>query len=71
MTCHKSFRVVRFLRYIDRTERMILRSGLTFAEAKAHITDPSSSSRMVEGIAGMSRDEQAGDWFDGVEEEPP
>lgn len=65
-----TYRIVRFFRRAE-THRMIIRSGLTFEEAKAHCNDPESSSRTAKGIAGMSKPETAGDWFDGIEEEPP
>ncbi len=63
-----SYRIVRFYRKGSRRRRVIDR-GLTLEEARAHCSNPETSSSTCTSAAGRKRTKELGDWFDGYEED--
>lgn len=61
------YRIIRFYEsaYI---RRRIIATGLTLEQAKAHCSDPETSSSTCTKAAGKARTKRLGRWFDGFEE---
>jgi hypothetical protein len=60
------YRIVRMYRCAGIRRRIIARN-LTLEEARAHCSDPETSSRTATSRAARRRTRQLGDWFDGYE----
>lgn len=63
-----TYEIVRFFSNTER-RREIIASGLTLDEAKAHCSDPETSSRTATDPAKVEYTARVGHWFDGYEEE--
>lgn len=61
------YRVVRFYESAP-IRRRIIAKGLTLEQAKAHCSDPETSSSTCTKAAGKARTKRLGRWFDGFEE---
>ena len=61
-----TYKIVR--NYFYGTPRTIKR-GLTLNDAKAHCSDPETSSNTCTSSVGKSRTKRLGKWFDGFEKE--
>lgn len=56
--------------YFDsRSPRRTIARGLTLEEARAHCSDPETSSRTCTSAEGKRRTRTRGPWFDGYEKE--
>lgn len=58
-----TFSIVRFFRDSDR--RNVIATGLSLEEARAHCSDPETSSSTCIGVNGKARTRRNGPWFDG------
>ena len=63
-----AYRVVRMYKDAAIRSRVIAR-GLTLEEARAHCSDPETSSSTCRRPHNVRRTKRLGDWFDGYEEE--
>jgi hypothetical protein len=61
------YRIVRFYESAP-IRRRIIAKGLTLEQAKAHCSDPETSSSTCTKAAGKARTKRLGRWFDGFEE---
>jgi hypothetical protein len=61
------YRIVRFYESAP-IRRRIIAKGLTLEQAKAHCSDPETSSSTCTKSAGKARTKRLGRWFDGFEE---
>ena len=61
------YRIVRFYESAN-IRRRIIDTGLTLEQAKAHCSDPETSSSTCTKAAGKARTKRLGRWFDGYEE---
>lgn len=61
------YNIVRFYRDAA-IRRRIIRRGVSLAEAKAHCSNPETSSRTATSAAAVRRTARLGPWFDGYEE---
>lgn len=61
------YRIVRFYESAP-IRRRIIAKGLTIEQAKAHCSDPETSSSTCTKAAGKARTKRLGRWFDGFEE---
>ena len=70
MSKHKGtrYRVVRMFRDNSQANKIIA-TGLTLEEARAHCSDPETSSSTATGLAETILTKNFGPWFDGYEEE--
>ena len=59
----------RIVRHFASGEKEDIDSGLTLEEAKAHCSDPNTSSRTATGAAEVELTAAKGAWFDGYDEE--
>ncbi len=48
--------------------KRVVKTGLSLAEAKAHCSDPETSSRTCRGARAKARTRRFGPWFDGFTE---
>ena len=62
-----TYKIVRFFR--DTERKVTIEKGLTLEKAKAHCSDPETSSRTATSADALSRTEKYGPWFDGFDEE--
>lgn len=62
------YRIVRFYESAP-IRRRTLAKGLTFEQAKAHCSDPETSSSTCTKAAGKARTKRLGRWSDGFEED--
>jgi len=60
----RRYRIIRFYRNAGIRKRTI-DTGLTLAEARAHCSDPETSSRTATNATARRRTRQLGAWFDG------
>ena len=60
------YKIVRF--YRDWDGRRTIKTGLTLEEAKAHCSDPETSSRTAKGVWAKRYTKIHGPWFDGYRE---
>lgn len=65
---HATYRIVRFFQGDD-VGNVIVKTGVTLAEAQAHCNDPESSSITATSGDARNRTERNGPWFDGYEME--
>ncbi len=63
-----TYRIIRMYRDATARRRTIER-GLTLAEARAHCSDPETSSSSATTPAATARTAKLGAWFDGYEAE--
>lgn len=63
----RAYRIVRFYKDPNRSRRTI-RDRVTLSEAKAHCSDPETSSSTATSATARRRTARLGDWFDGFEE---
>ncbi len=68
MTKHKGPRY-KVIRFFERKKNMVIATGLTLEEAKAHCNDPEYSSSTATGFEATLLTKNFGPWFDGYEEE--
>lgn len=61
------YRIIRFYESAN-IRRRIIDTGLTLEQAKAHCSDPETSSSTCTKAAGKARTKRLGRWFDGYEE---
>ena len=61
------YRIIRFYESAN-IRRRIIDTGLTLEQAKAHCSDPETSSSTCTTAAGKARTKRLGRWFDGYEE---
>jgi len=61
------YRIVRFYESAP-IRRRIIAKGLTLEQAKAHCSDPETSSSTCTKAAGKARTKRLSRWFDGFEE---
>lgn len=61
------YRIVRFYESAN-IRRRIIDTGLTLEQAKAHCSDPETSSSTCTKAAGKARTKRLGRWFDGYEQ---
>lgn len=61
------YRIVRFYESAP-IRRRIIAKGLTLEQAKAHCSDPETSSSTCTKSAGKARTKRLGRWSDGFEE---
>ena len=61
------YRIVRFYESAN-IRRRIIDTGLTLEQAKAHCSDPETSSSTCTKAAGKARTKRRGRWFDGYEQ---
>ena len=61
------YRIIRFYESAN-IRRRIIDTGLTLEQAKAHCSDPETSSSTCTKAAGKTRTKRLGRWFDGYEE---
>jgi hypothetical protein len=61
------YRIIRFYESAN-IRRRIIDSGLTLEQAKAHCSDPETSSSTCTKAAGKARTKRLGRWFDGYEQ---
>ena len=61
------YRIVRFYESAP-IRRRIIAKGLTLEQAKAHCSDPETSSSTCTKAAGKARTKRLGRWFDGFEQ---
>ena len=64
----QTYRIVRMYKDAGIRRRVIAR-GLTLEQARAHCSDPETSSHTATGSAAVARTRRLGDWFDGYESE--
>lgn len=64
----ETYRIVRFFRDAGIRRRTIY-TGLTLEEARAHCSDPDTSSGTATSSAARARTRKVGAWFDGYERE--
>jgi hypothetical protein len=53
------------VRFFQRSEREVIKRGLTLEEAQAHCTDPETSSKTATSAEAQERTRTRGEWFDG------
>jgi len=63
----KTYKIVR--RYFKNSDKVVIKTGLTLAEAKKHCRDPETSSKTCTNPAMVEHTEKHGPWFDGFTEE--
>lgn len=61
-----TYRIVRMYQDPNICERVIAK-GLTLEEARAHCSDPETSSRTATSATAQARTRRRGAWFDGYE----
>lgn len=61
------YRIIRFYESAN-IRRRIIDTGLTLEQAKAHCSDPETSSSTCIKAAGKARTKRLGRWFDGYEQ---
>lgn len=61
------YRIIRFYESAN-IRRRIIDTGLTLEQAKAHCSDPETSSSTCTKAAGKARTKRLGRWFDGYEQ---
>ena len=61
------YKIVR--RYFKDRRPYTVKRGLTLEEARAHCSDPETSSSTCERYEGVARTKRCGPWFDGYEED--
>lgn len=61
------YKIVRF--FASSSRRVVVRRGLTLAEAQAHCNDPETSSKTASTQNGKRRTRRSGEWFDGYTHE--
>jgi len=68
MASESTYSIIRMFQDEDQPSRVI-KQGLTLEQAKAHCSDPETSSSTCTNPIGLDRTERLGRWFDGFEEE--
>ena len=68
MASEPTYSIIRMFQDEDQTSRVI-KEGLTLEQAKAHCSDPETSSSTCTNSIGLDRTERLGRWFDGYEAE--
>ncbi len=63
-----TYRIVRLYKDAD-TRRRVIARGLTLEEARAHCSDPETSSSTATTPEAKARTAKLGAWFDGYETE--
>ena len=63
----KTYKIIRF--FESNKPRMIIKTGLTLEEAKAHCKSKETSSETATGLVEITLTRNFGRWFDGYEEE--
>jgi hypothetical protein len=56
-------------KFFNGHDEIVIATGLTLEEARAHCKDPDTSSRTCTTEEGMNLTRDKGPWFDGYEEE--
>lgn len=59
----------RIVRFTEGRPSQTIETGLTLEEAKAHCSDPETSSTTATSVMGKERTRIHGRWFDGFEKE--
>lgn len=62
-----TYNIVRF--YKDDHDSLIILTGLSLEDARAHCQDRETSSRTCKSAAGRRHTQMRGEWFDGYGEE--
>lgn len=62
-----TYKIVRM--YRDSYRKRVIARGLTLEEARAHCSDPETSSRTCTKAVNRRRTQQQGPWFDGYDKE--
>ena len=57
------------IRIFKRGKRMVIKTGLTRAQAEEHCRNPETSSKTATGMVERTLTRNFGDWFDGFEAE--
>ena len=63
-----TYKIIRHYRNAG-IRRRAIKTGLTLEEARAHCSDPETSSRTATGATARARTRRLGAWFDGYEAE--
>lgn len=63
-----TYRIVRMYQNAG-ISRRVIDTGLTLEQARAHCSDPETSSRTATNKTAKARTRRLGAWFDGYEEE--
>ena len=66
-TNNGTYKIVRY--YRDRDTKQTIKRGLTLEEARAHCSDPETSSRTCSRSYNVRLTRKMGPWFDGFAEE--
>ena len=64
-----TYRIVRFYKDAGRAHPRTITRGLTLEEARAHCSDPETSSSTATTPEAKARTAKLGPWFDGYESE--
>ena len=64
----KKYKILRFYQN-SRTPARVITQGLSLEEAKAHCSDPETSSSTCKSEKGLEHTREFGPWFDGYDEE--
>jgi len=62
-----TYTIVRF--YVDDHDPEVIETGLTADEARAHCSDPETSSATATSMVAKARTARMGAWFDGMRAE--